>query len=218
MKATRDFIVKIVLTFTLVLAAGFVSAAPADAATSLFGTQEVSSNNLEPFSKWGRIRSHLSANPQDGGAQCVTRVMLACADREYAAFIESIRGLDRRTQIDEVNAYFNRAVYVPDDRNYGVGDYWATPQQLVTRGGDCEDYAIAKYTALRALGISPSDMRIVVLKDLERHLPHAILVVYHEDKVLALDNNLARVVDTDRLHYYQPLYSINETAWWYHVN
>ena len=52
-----------------------------------------------------------------------------------------------------------------------------------TRGGDCEDFAIAKYTALRALGVPEERLRVAIVHDDEKNLPHAILVVYTDNAV-----------------------------------
>ena len=53
---------------------------------------------------------------------------------------------------------------------WGVMDYWETPAEFFQKSGDCEDFAIAKYFALRDLGFPASQMRIVVLKDTLRNL------------------------------------------------
>ncbi len=215
MRRSFPISVKVVLTISALLVVLLAPSAPAMSAPLLFGTKEIASRNVAPFTKWTRIldvvqngEKSFACLPSAGG----------CATDEWSRFIESLAGLDRARQLEAVNTLFNGARYVSDDRNYGVGDYWATPRQLMTRGGDCEDYAIAKYLALRALGVSPEEMRIVVLQDQETHRPHAILVVYHEGRAYALDNQLARVTDAARIHYYKPLYSINETGWWYHVS
>jgi predicted transglutaminase-like cysteine proteinase len=52
------------------------------------------------------------------------------------------------------NRYFNTIPYFPDKVHWQMEDYWATPAETVaSHGGDCEDYAIAKYFALKERGI-----------------------------------------------------------------
>ena len=46
--------------------------------------------------------------------------------------------------------------------------------------GDCEDYAIAKFFALRQLGFGAEQMRIVILWDEIRGIGHAVLAVYQK--------------------------------------
>ena len=43
---------------------------------------------------------------------------------------------------------------------------------------------------------------------------HAVLVVIQGDKDLVLDNQVPQVVDSSTIHHYQPIYAVNETAWW----
>lgn len=74
---------------------------------------------------------------------------------------------------DRENAY----PYVSDMKNYGVSDYWATPEEFHKRGGDCEDAALAKMAAL-----APScPDRKILLGWTGSGEPHAILRVRVED-------------------------------------
>lgn len=185
------------------LALMLVLSTEARASSQLFGTAEITSTNLTRFVKWNRVMDEgVAATPREA----------------IGTLVSAVDGLDTLGQLEAVNAFFNKAPYRSDYGNYGVEDYWATPDELLARGGDCEDYAIAKYLTLRALGVPAETMRIVVLNDLERNLPHAILVVFAEGRAWALDNQLARVTDTRQIHYYRPLYSINEARWWYHLD
>jgi predicted transglutaminase-like cysteine proteinase len=86
--------------------------------------------------------------------------------------------------------------------------------QFFTKDGDCEDYAIAKYLTLRALGWKADTLRIVVLQDMNLRIAHAILSVYYKGKILLLDNQIAQVVDSRNVRHYQPIYSVNENGWW----
>ena len=77
----------------------------------------------------------------------------------------SLAGKDRKTQLAAVNEFMNRASYIEDLPNWGVPDYWATPLQFLTKDGDCEDYAIAKFVSLRTLGFTNDELRIAVVDD-----------------------------------------------------
>jgi len=60
-------------------------------------------------------------------------------------------------------------------RQYGQIDVWSSPLATLARGGgDCEDYAIAKYVALRLAGIAPEDCEIVVMHDTIHGEDHAV--------------------------------------------
>src|SRR4029453_17925948 len=90
----------------------------------------------------------------------------ACKADEWLSFLDRVRGLSPEGQIRAVNREMNDKPYVTDPVNWHMADYWATPLQFLRKDGDCEDYAIAKYMALRDLGVSVDNMRIVVLNDL----------------------------------------------------
>lgn len=205
----------------LALAAWSAIAAPAANATlagapSLFGSTEIRSETVRMFPKWqGAVDRHFD-EARLADAPCASSPFNRCHLQEWTRFLGDIRSRDRTSQIEAVNAFMNRRPYIVDPRNYGVPDYWATPRQFLTRDGDCEDYAIAKYMSLRDLGVPPEQMRIVVLQDLNLRVAHAILVVWHEGRALVLDNQIGAVVDATVIRHYRPIYSINERHWWLH--
>ena len=59
-------------------------------------------------------------------------------------------------------------------------------------------------------------MRIVVLRDLNLGIAHAILVVYLNGKAWVLDIQIQDVVPAETVRHYRPIYSINERHWWLH--
>jgi len=214
---TRSTIVKIALTMAVFVIVAALTSVEVRAAPQLFGSREFATAKVASHAKWNRLLRQIDA-AEHSTLECLPVAAGGCSAKAWHRFIDSLRGLDRAAQLDTVNRFFNKATYVSDQRNYGAGDYWATPRQLLSRGGDCEDYAIAKYLALRELGIATADMRIVVLKDQENNIQHAILTVEDGDRILALDNQIARVTDTRRIHYYRPLYAINESGWSFYTN
>ena len=120
-------------------------------------------------------------------------------------------------KITGVNHFLNKKDYIVDPINWGLKDYWATPRQFNRKNGDCEDYAIAKYLSLKALGIPEMQMRIVVLNDLNLELLHAVLAVYDTTgNIYILDNQIPHVMKHNDIHHYEPVYSINEHLWWKH--
>ena len=85
------------------------------------------------------------------------------------------------------------------------------------RSGDCEDYSIAKFYALRQLGFSDEELRIVVLKDAIRGVGHAVLAVYTDDDIRILDSLSDMVLTHTVYRHYQPLSSVSEVARWMHA-
>ncbi len=192
------------------------SARRAGGGQSLFGSHEVRSSRMSLFPKWQGALARYFDESKMAEAPCTSTVFNRCHLREWKTFLKGLRGEAPAAQIRLVNQFMNRYRYIIDPRNYGVPDYWATPRQFLTRDGDCEDYAIAKYLSLRALGFDAAKMRIVVLQDLNLGAAHAVLVVYRDRRVLVLDNQIKTVVDQAAIRHYRPIYSINEEAWWLH--
>lgn len=81
--------------------------------------------------------------------------------------------------LQTVNAFFNRIPFLPDATHWRVEDYWATPAELTaSNGGDCEDYAIAKYFLLKELGVPVERMRITCVKATRINEAHMVLAYY----------------------------------------
>ena len=149
------------------------------------------------------------------GEACNAKMGRDCKIGRWHGFLKKIKGLDPKRQIRQVNSYVNATTYREDKRVWGKGDYWAAPGEFFARGGDCEDFAIAKYLSLKSLGFDPAKMRILVLKDPVRGL-HAVLLVEHGGETLVLDNLSQRVKTWNEVPSYKPLYSINEARFWLH--
>ncbi len=120
-------------------------------------------------------------------------------------------------QLRAVNKLINSWPYRTDMDVWGVMDYWEAPVDFFRKSGDCEDFAIAKYFALRNLGFPASKMRIVVLKDTLRNLEHAVTVVYLDGDAWVLDNLSNAVLSHKRLSHYRPQFSVNEEYRWAHL-
>ena len=108
----------------------------------------------------------------------------------------------------------NKIAYIADKQNYGVDDYWATIEEFMTRGGDCEDYALAKYRSLMQLGFSANELRLVILYDQDKRINHAVLAVMLDGKWKILDNQVQNVRDDDEISNYKPIYAISQNSWW----
>jgi len=183
---------------------------------SIFGSTEVRSTQLQSLPKWTGVLDRYADERAVADGPCDATFFTRCHLQEWKALLRDLQGKDRKTQIEAVNKYLNEVSYLTDPVNYGVADYWATPRQFLTRKGDCEDYAIAKYMSLRSLGFTDDQMRVVVLNDLNLRIAHAILVVYHEGRALVLDNQIRSVVAATSIRHYKPIFSVNETALWIH--
>ncbi len=213
------FMLSIILWAALALA----PAAQGQIAKGLFGSMELKSSNMAKFDKWTEMwrRYNLPRNaaaPQKGTAEdrCRGLGRIQCSREAWDAFITENRDTPERELLDKVNAYMNRAAYIVDPVNWGIPDYWATPDEFFLKDGDCEDYAISKYITLKRLGIDPDSMRLVILQDENLNVAHAILAVRLGDENFILDNQIDAVLPDTQILHYRPVYSINESAWWLH--
>lgn len=175
----------------------------------LFGSSEKRSKSLKAFTKWTGMFDRFGALLNASSSQ-----------KEVAQLqqsLQGLKGLPLRTMAEHVNSMMNAKRYVNDKANYGSTDYWATPVEFFQRGGDCEDYAIAKYTALRMLGVPENRLRIAIVQDLQKNIPHAVLIVYTDKGAMVLDNQNKAMLNANRISHYKPIFSINQNAWWLHT-
>lgn len=182
----------------------------------LFGTGEIKSKNLKKFNKWTSVLDRYAVEVKDELKKCTLTATNKCLVTKWRIYLKKLKDKTPRQQVELVNKYINKWLYIIDPANYNKKDYWATPKQFYSRNGDCEDYAIAKYASLVHLGFDKSQMRIVVLQDLNLRVGHAVLVVYLDGQPLILDNQISKVVNADRIKHYKPIFSLNETNWWLH--
>lgn len=188
-------------------------AAAADARRSFFHSIEIRFNDKRAFQKWN---SAVVRYTQEQGQDCRNDGSAACAYGRLDAFLDTLRGKSRHEQLVAVNAHMNARPYTTDTKNWGEKDYWATPAQFMSRSGDCEDFAIAKFFALKRLGWNANALRLAAVKDLNRGEGHAVLVAFDGAKSWMLDNQIKEVVETNTVRHYEAVYSINENAWWRH--
>jgi predicted transglutaminase-like cysteine proteinase len=182
----------------------------------LFRSHEFRST-LKALPNWTRVLS-LAETQTDSFYSCDASVQVCSATAlSWQKIIRQSLGLSPMEQLVSVNKYFNRWPYRLDIDVYGVNDYWATPGEFLRLSGDCEDYSISKYYALRKLGFSVDDMRIVLLKDTIRNIAHAVLAVKLGDDSYILDNMSDLVLSHLNYMHYVPQYSVNEFYRWAHV-
>lgn len=175
----------------------------------LFGTQETRSDDITAFKKWTEVMNRFEDQMKSVSASA-PRVML------WKAEIRNLRNKSTREKIEGINNFLNKISYIEDTDNYGKSDKWATPVEFLSRGGDCEDFAIAKYASLRALGFSADQLRIAIVQDKIKDIPHAVLIVYSDAGNFVLDNQDKKVEAITAVNRYQPIFSINSTSWWLH--
>ena len=111
-----------------------------------------------------------------------------------------------------VNTFFNKTDFKSDISHWGKEDYWASPVELLsTNAGDCEDYSIAKYFTLMAMGVPVENLRITYVKAVKLNQAHMVLAYYAapNEEPLILDNMTDEILPASERTDLVPVYSFN---------
>lgn len=190
--------------------AGALALAPVAARAGALFDATPGDAQLGGFPFWQAVLADMQA----AGPDCTDQ--RHCTPKDWTGLLDTLRGRDARAQMEAVNAWVNDHPHVEDFANWGVPDYWETPGELLARGGDCEDFAIAKYFSLLRLGFAAQNLRIVIVSDSTSHSFHAVLAVQQDKEAWLLDDQLAQVIRLDDQPRYTPVYSLNGEGWWLH--
>ena len=154
----------------------------------------------------------LDAVPKPAAEPVLSRPSLAKAPPGFVAFCErspsqcSSAGssgplsLNAETwdTLEGVNTATNRAIAPRADLNhYGVDEYWTIPADGY---GDCDDYVLAKRSALIAKGIPETALRIAIVFT-PRFVRHTVLIVSTDKGTFVLDNLRNEIVSWDKAEY-----------------
>lgn len=139
----------------------------------------------------------------------------ACPTDAWRAVVEQGRSLDLRDRVALVNQFVLREIRYQEDPEHRFGtDDWKTPARAVELGrGDCEDFAVAQYFLLRAMG-TPARFLRLVRTDEPGPLDHIALAVSFTDRIVVMDYD--GLWGPER---YGPLIgSMNENRVWAHAD
>nr|WP_250698108.1 transglutaminase-like cysteine peptidase [Pseudoalteromonas espejiana] len=147
------------------------------------------------------------------------RVIVA---RNWQAMLVQTQSKSEQQQILIVNDFFARNLrYQTDIQLWKQNDYWATPLETLGRGlGDCEDYAIAKYISLRALGVSDDKLRLIYVKaklaGTNKTQAHMVLGYFATPNAqpLILDSLITKVLPAAKRVDLSPVFSFNSQGLW----
>jgi predicted transglutaminase-like cysteine proteinase len=150
------------------------------------------------------VQLALCEGDRDG---CVSPAALKFLD-----IVDAARLREGRARLGEINRAINLAIRpVSDLVQHGQIDVWSSPLATLARGGgDCEDYAIAKFIALRHAGLAPDDLRIVVLHDTIHGEDHAVAAARLDGRWLMLDNRRMAMVEDADVKNFRPTFVIGQ--------
>ncbi|HEY2925624.1 MAG TPA: transglutaminase-like cysteine peptidase [Albitalea sp.] len=131
--------------------------------------------------------------------------------------------LDDAGQLQAMNQFFNRRIVSREDIDvWGQVDYWASPLEMLEKGaGDCEDFAIAKYFSLVALGVPTQRLRLVYVRaqlggpggPVQAHMVLAYYATANAEPLI-LDNLITEVRSASRRADLVPVFSFNSEGLW----
>ncbi|MEA3228263.1 MAG: transglutaminase-like cysteine peptidase [Campylobacterota bacterium] len=126
--------------------------------------------------------------------------------------LDAEKNSDDLSKLRAVNDFFNDVQYKSDMKVYKRKDYWATPWEFLGKDmGDCEDYVISKYFALKYLGIPPKKMFFTYVKSTKFKEAHMVLTYFKtpRSEPLILDNNNRRIFKASKRKDLIPIYNFN---------
>jgi predicted transglutaminase-like cysteine proteinase len=139
------------------------------------------------------------------------------AAARFSAIVNDAREQKGRARLELVNQRVNIAIrYMSDMAQWGVPDLWSPPLAPDNSGsfstgfGDCEDYAIAKYVALRAAGVPAPQLRVLLVHDNMARMDHAILAALDDGHWLILDNRWTTLIEDTEAKQFVPIFALDE--------
>jgi predicted transglutaminase-like cysteine proteinase len=213
----------------VVLACGIVWFGPAANVTAgtldSQGSPDSIRGSAEPFGLFAATLSEGGVREKWLGVQHrlddeLVQLALCDGDRErcvspaalqFLAIVDVARAREGRARLGEINRAINLAIRPMSDlAQWGEIDVWSSPLVTFAHGaGDCEDYAIAKFVALREAGVPPEDLRIVVMRDTIHGEDHAVAAARLDGQWLTLDNRRMTMVEDVYIRNYRPTFVID---------
>jgi predicted transglutaminase-like cysteine proteinase len=136
---------------------------------------------------------------------------------QWCQLVRTASNYPDRIKIEKVNDLINQAEFIYDAPQWGKGDYWATPYELlIANKGDCEDFTIAKYFTLRELGVADSKLRLTYVKSISLNQAHMVLSYYPVpgSVPLVLDNLNPEILPATSRDDLIPVFGFNGTGLW----
>jgi predicted transglutaminase-like cysteine proteinase len=163
------------------------------------------------WTKWRALSAGLSSQAQVLARCRADAENCSPAALRFLAAVKSAHAHAGRARIASVNNAVNSSIrYVSDVAQHGVPDRWSTPLETFASGlGDCEDYAIAKFVALREAGTAATDLRLLLVRDIVSRQDHAVLAAKEDGRWLVLDNRWDGLTDASALSRFMPLFALD---------
>ena len=161
--------------------------------------------------KWADLQSRIQSEQETLAACRAGATNCPAAARRFLQIVELGRQHQGRARLAEINRAVNFSIRpLSDWAQYGVDDLWSAPLVTLSAGaGDCEDYAVVKYVALREAGIAAEDLRFLIVYHPRRRTNHAVVAVHLGEEWLILDNSTLIMANSNDAGHYRPLFVLD---------
>ncbi len=188
--------------------------APAESvppAPAPFGLDTVPVDGGPVLAKWNAVAADIAAEDAILARCHSDSDLCPPAAQRFLAVIADGRAHQGRARFGVINRAVNLAIQPTSDlTQWGVPDRWSAPLVTFATGrGDCEDYAIAKYVALREAGVADDDLRLVIVRDVALGQDHAVVAARLEGKWIVLDNRRFTMVQDVEMTGVVPLFVLD---------
>jgi predicted transglutaminase-like cysteine proteinase len=120
--------------------------------------------------------------------------------------------------VEEARQYQGKALLGHLNRSINLmikaapGD-WTGPLEAITmKNGDCKSYSVAKYAVVRAAGISPGRVRLVIVHNRRHNEDHMVAAVFQNEEWLILDNLTNLILRDSEKGDYEPTAILDYTG------
>jgi predicted transglutaminase-like cysteine proteinase len=194
--------------------AGAVPGIQSSALAEPFGLKAVPVEGGQLLAKWTGVEADINAE---------SKILARCHDnaescpssaKNFLAIIAEGRAHTGRSRIGVINRAINLAIQPMSDlAQWGVPNRWIAPLVTLTTGrGNCKDYAIAKYVALREAGVADDDVRLVIVRNLAADEDHAVTAVRLDGNWIMLDNRWLTLVEDNEMDRVIPLFVLDDAG------
>jgi len=161
--------------------------------------------------KWADLQARIQLEQEALAACRASSINCPAAARRFLHIVELGRQRQGRARLAEINRAVNFSIRpVSDWAQYGVADFWSAPLATLNAGkGDCEDYAVLKYEALREAGIAPENLRLLLVYYPRRRTNHAVVAVHVDEEWLILDDSTLIMANSSDARHYRPLFVLD---------
>lgn len=183
-----------------------------------FGLTTVAAPKGPLWATWRKLQHQIKAEqPIIARCRAEPHACSSPAALRFIAIVEEGKRHEGLARIGNINRAVNLSIRAINDAEPdSTHDEWTSPLAALAVGaGDCKQYAVVKYAALRDLGFAAADLRLVILELKPGRVRHAVVAIRDEGRWLVLDNRTLTLVESsDVLGHYVPLYAFDHRGVW----